>query len=557
MVDPCLIPIPEAELQRHSLPEGFTYPFFYTPHPLTKWAAEDLQRYLTHQTDFFHNFGLESDAAGLPIGKMFGVLLVQTPQLQVGYLAAFSGKLANSNQHERFVPPVFDMLTEDSFFRREEVLINQLNIRLAELEQDPAYWEAKSQRADLEEACRHDLLQLKDQHRQNKALRQQQREESSLEGVEQEAFLKELARQSVADRRTYDARVKDWKERIAPYQQTIEAFETEMEALKQRRKNDSATLQGQLFDQYVFLNQYQQTKSVGAIFAETVFEKPPAGAGECATPKLLQYAFQKQYRPLAMAEFWWGASPKSELRIHGHYYPACSGKCKPILKHMLVDIPLEPNPMQQTLGQNKQVDIVYQDADLLVVNKPAELLSVPGIVSEDSVYSRLQALLLDEEPIMIHRLDMSTSGLLVVAKNKEAHKRIQKQFIDRTVKKRYTALLSKPIEGESGEIQLPLIGDPLDRPRQKVCLESGKHAVTRWQVVDRTDTYTKVHFWPLTGRTHQLRVHAAHPNGLHAPIVGDDLYGTIDQRLHLHAAFLGFEHPTTGDWMTFQAPDPF
>ena len=213
--------------------------------------------------------------------------------------------------------------------------------------------------------------------------------------------------------------------------------------------------------------------------------------------------------------------------------------------------------MQQTLGQDKQVDILYQDADLLVVNKPAELLSVPGIVSEDSVYSRLQALLLEEEPIMIHRLDMSTSGLLVVAKNKEAHKRIQKQFIDRTVQKRYTALLSKPIVGESGEIQLPLIGDPLDRPRQKVCFQTGKHAVTRWQVVEKTDKHTKVHFWPLTGRTHQLRVHAAHPNGLHAPIVGDDLYGTIDQRLHLHAAFLAFEHPTSREWMTFQAPEPF
>lgn len=557
MVDPCLIVIPEAVLQMHCPPEFFTYPFFYTPHPLTQWAAADLQAYLSHQTDFSHNFGLDSDAEGLPIGKMFGVLVVQTESGKVGYLAAFSGKLANSNQHQRFVPPVFDMLTEDSFFRREEVLINQLNLRLAELEQDPDSLEARHRHTQLEQESKLEIAQLKAIHRQNKADRQQLRAASQRIGEEQDAFLKELARQSVADRREHDALVKTWKERIAPFQQTIDTFEKEMEDLRQRRKNDSATLQAQLFDQYVFLNQYHDTKSVGAIFAETVFEKPPAGAGECATPKLLQYAFRHGYKPLAMAEFWWGASPKSDLRIHGHYYPACSGKCKPILKHMLQDIPLEPNPMQQTLGEEKQLDIIFQDAELLVVNKPAELLSVPGIVSEDSVYSRLQALLLDEEPIMIHRLDMSTSGLLVVAKNKEAHKKIQKQFIDRTVQKRYTALLSRRIEGTSGEINLPLIGDPLDRPRQKVCLQTGKHALTRWQVVEVTPTQTKIHFWPLTGRTHQLRVHAAHPQGLNAPIVGDDIYGIIGQRLHLHAAVLTFEHPTTGEIVTFEAQDPF
>lgn len=544
----------------HTPPELFTYPFFYIPHPLTKWAAKDVQHYLANQTDFSHNFGLEPDDSGLPIGKMFGVLVVRTNEEKIGYLAAFSGKLANSNQHARFVPPVFDMLTEDSFFRKEEVLINQLNIQLASLEQDPAYLIALEQRKQGEKEAQQTLADLKARHRANKENRQKQREAalaSNLPSEEYAALLKDLAKQSVGDRREYDALAREWKEQLAPVLSEVHRFETALEDLRARRKSDSATLQAQLFAQYVFLNQHQETKSVGAIFEETVFGKPPAGAGECATPKLLQYAFQMGYRPLAMAEFWWGASPKSEIRFHGQYYPACSGKCKPILRHMLQDILLEPNPMQQTLGEEKQLDIVYQDADIIVVNKPAELLSVPGIVSEDSVYARLQALLLDEDPIIIHRLDMSTSGLLVVAKNKEAHKHIQQQFIQRTVQKRYTALLSRCIEGDAGEIQLPLIGDPLDRPRQKVCFQTGKHAVTRWKVIERTKDTTKVHFWPHTGRTHQLRVHAAHPQGLHAPILGDDIYGTLANRLHLHAAELTFNHPVTQKRITFSAPDPF
>lgn len=560
MPDPCFVNIPEGIISQNPPPELFTYPFFYTPHPLTQWAAEDLQAYLTTQTDFSHNFGLEPDTSGLPIGKMFGVLVVRTPENTLGYLAAFSGKLANSNQHARFVPPVFDMLTEDSFFRREEVLINQLNIRLETLAKDPRYLNALTQKARLEKTAQADLIALKAQHRANKESRQQVRDnakEVTLSTEENETLLKDLAKQSVADRRAYDALARHWKETLAPILEEIQRFETEMEDLRSQRKSDSAALQAQLFAQYVFLNRHQELKSVGAIFEETVFGKPPAGAGECATPKLLHYAFQHGYQPLAMAEFWWGASPKSDIRLHGHYYPACSGKCKPILRHMLQDIPLEPNPMQHTLGQEKQLDVVYQDAQIIVVNKPAELLSVPGIVSEDSVYARLQALLLNEEPIMIHRLDMSTSGLLVVAKTKEAHKAIQQQFIERTIEKRYTALLSARIPGDSGEISLPLIGDPLDRPRQKVCFHTGKHALTRWQVVERNENTTKVHFWPHTGRTHQLRVHAAHPDGLNAPIVGDDIYGIAADRLHLHAAWLTLTHPASGERMTFEAPEPF
>jgi len=334
-------------------------------------------------------------------------------------------------------------------------------------------------------------------------------------------------------------------------------FDTDIEALKKERKEKSAALQQQIFEQYVFLNKDRKQKSLYAIFSDTVFGKPPAAAGECATPKLLQHAFLHGYKPLAMAEFWWGVPPKSEIRKHKQFYPACTGKCKPILEHMLEGIALDDNPLLKNPGEGKTLEIIYEDDSFVVVNKPADLLSVPGIQIQDSVYTRLQAAFGTVEPLIIHRLDMATSGLLVVAKTKEAHKHIQRQFIKRTVTKRYTALLSKVIDAPDGEISLPLRGDLDNRPRQLVCFEFGKKAITRWKVIEKYETTTKVHFWPLTGRTHQLRMHAAHELGLNAPIVGDALYGTAAERLHLHAAFLEFIHPLTGETMSFEVVEDF
>jgi tRNA pseudouridine32 synthase/23S rRNA pseudouridine746 synthase len=327
--------------------------------------------------------------------------------------------------------------------------------------------------------------------------------------------------------------------------------------LKAERKCRSAALQSLLFEQYVFLNSEGKGKSLQEIFRETAFGKPPSAAGECATPKLLQAAFLAGYRPLAMAEFWWGASPKSEIRKHKQFYPACTGKCKPILGHMLEGMPVDENPFLKVPQEGRRLEIIYEDDDLLVVNKPSGLRSVPGVDVLDSVYSRLQSLLVNIEPLMIHRLDMDTSGLLVVAKTPDAHKHIQRQFLRRTVSKRYTALLSKIIDGDEGSITLPLCADLYNRPRQLVCFENGKKSSTRWKVIERTGTMTRVHFWPLTGRTHQLRMHAAHELGLNAPIVGDDLYGTAAGRLFLHAAQLSFVHPTTKELMSFEAAEEF
>jgi len=349
----------------------------------------------------------------------------------------------------------------------------------------------------------------------------------------------------------------EWKQRLEEIQTQWAAIEARIEALKNERKERSAALQGQLFDQYSFLNRAGKSKSLYDIFAPTAFGRPPAGAGECATPKLLQFAFTNGYTPLAMAEFWWGASPKSDIREHKQFYPACAGKCKPILAHMLEGMLMDENPFLQPSKDSAELEIVYEDEYLLVVNKPAGLRSVPGVDIHDSVYSRLKATLVNTEPLLVHRLDMGTSGLLVVAKTHGAHKHIQKQFLDRTISKRYTALLSKPIDQTEGEIALPLCADPFNRPRQLVCFETGKNSITRFKVIERTDATTKVHFWPLTGRTHQLRMHAAHELGLNAPIVGDDLYGTASSRLFLQAAYLAFVHPVTKEKMSFEVGEDF
>jgi len=265
-------------------------------------------------------------------------------------------------------------------------------------------------------------------------------------------------------------------------------------------------------------------------------------------------------RPLAMAEFWWGASPKSAVRKHRQFYPACLGKCQPILAHMLKGMRVDPNPLVVNQAEHKNLDIVYQDEHMLIVNKPAELLSVPGKAVNDSVYSRIkQQFPLASGPLIVHRLDMSTSGLMVIALNAKAHKNLQRQFIQRRVQKTYIALLDGLLEHDQGEITLPLRGDLFDRPRQQVCQLHGKPAHTSWQVMerDRCKVQTRVRLSPHTGRTHQLRVHCAHTEGLNMPIVGDDLYGTGGTRLHLHAFRLVLLHPDSQQLLTFSAAAEF
>ena len=549
----------DSTVNNISLPERFTFPFYYKPHPLTKIAAAELQHYLETHTDLDHNFGLSADRDDMVIGKMFGVLVVEDKEGKIGYLSAFSGKLAGTNDHPRFVPPVFDMLTENSFFLKEQEVISAVNTQIESILCDENYIRLKENIEQLSLQSAEEISALKKQLKQNKDSRALLRAEkkSKLDANEYKLFEADLIKQSLYDKYLLRVLTEKWEGILEDARTQLSSYELRIEALKEERKERSAILQNQLFEQYTFLNIEGRQKSLQDIFKSTAFGKPPAGAGECATPKLLQYAFTHDYKPLAMAEFWWGSSPKSEIRQHKQFYPACTGKCKPILAHMLEGITVDENPFLLPTKDNISLDIIYEDESLVVVNKPAGLRSVPGIDIDDSVYSRLKDAMVIAEPLIIHRLDMGTSGLLLVAKTPQAHKQIQRQFLNRAVSKRYTALLSKAICDKEGEISLPLIPDLYNRPMQLVCFETGKKSITQWKVVEVNDGTTRIHFWPLTGRTHQLRVHAAHQLGLNAPIVGDDLYGTSDKRLHLHAAYIAFTHPVSKKRMEFEIAEDF
>ena len=330
-----------------------------------------------------------------------------------------------------------------------------------------------------------------------------------------------------------------------------------IQQLKEGRAAKSSRVQKEIFEQYTFLNQAQKKKSLLEIFSQTVFQTPPAGAGECAAPKLLQYAFLNKFQPICMAEFWWGKSPNSEVRLHEQYYPACRGKCEPILAHMLEGISLEKNPMLEQ-ATVKEIPIIYEDEYLLLVNKPPEFLSVPGKELKDSVYERMRLKFPKASgPLLVHRLDMSTSGLLLIAKTEEIYKHLQSQFIRRIVKKSYIALLDGIVNQLEADISLPLRVDLEDRPKQLVCYEHGKNAFTKYKVIGIENGKTRIQFFPITGRTHQLRVHAAHHLGLNCPIIGDDLYGTKGERLCLHAQWIQFKHPITKEIVEFNCEPEF
>ncbi len=329
------------------------------------------------------------------------------------------------------------------------------------------------------------------------------------------------------------------------------AFDDEIASIKKERKEKSNYLQQTLFSKYAFLNHKKESRSLLDIFNNPAI-KPPAGSGDCSAPKLLQHAFLNDLTPICMAEFWWGISPNSAIRKHKNFYPACQGRCKPILTHMLGGIEMDENLLLENLAENQELEIVYEDNVLLIVNKPSEFLSVPGKNISDSVYTRIKEKYPKATgPLIVHRIDMSTSGILLLTKTKEAHKVLQSQFIKRTIKKRYVALLDGDLTENSGTIKLPLRVDLDDRPRQLVDFEYGKNAETNWQIIKKENGKTKVYFYPITGRTHQLRVHAAHKDGLNTPIVGDDLYGKKENRLHLHAEFIEFSHPETNKIMSF------
>lgn len=542
------------------IPQKFDYPFYYEPHKIAKLAAKQVKEYLKNQNDFTHNFGLDPKDDTTPIGKMFGILVCQNQEGEIGFIAAFSGKLANSNQHKYFVPPVFDMLNKDGFFLQEEEYLNKINRTLEVLEQDQTYLSLKQEIIAFKQEAEQRIIRCKKLHKTNKNDRKKQRKEilPTLNTEEALAYEDDLIKQSLRDKYEFRKLNQIIEEEALRLNNQLNHFEEQINQLKDERKSKSNLLQNQLFDQYQFLNQDKIKKGLRDIFKDTAAQQPPAAAGECAAPKLFQYAFSNNLKPICMAEFWWGDSPKSEVKKHDQYYPACTGKCEPILAHMLEGIHMDDNPLIKQDDQGDLLEIIYQDDDIVVVNKPEEFLSVPGVEIKDSVYIRIKHQFPNATgPLIIHRLDMATSGILVLALNKEAHKLIQQQFIKRKVNKRYVALLDGIIKDDEGYIELPLRVDLDDRPRQMVCYEHGKPAKTKYKVIRRKDNQTLIHFYPITGRTHQLRMHASHHDGLNAPIVGDDLYGKKANRLHLHAELLEFTHPVTKELMKFQVEAKF
>jgi tRNA pseudouridine32 synthase/23S rRNA pseudouridine746 synthase len=557
-----------ASTKPYSLPTLFTFPFYYQPHPLCVLAAQELQDKLAKKIDWQNSFGLTKGATAS--GKMFGVLLVHNEKGELGYLSAFSGQMTEQDSMLHFVPPVCDDFATQDLFIDEQKQINGINKQIEVLENSSELLVFKAELLELEQQLQREVELGQQRVIQGRKQRKAQRLHALENFTPADILLlnESLAKESVNDKNQLKALKNHWQEQLNIAANKVNQFVVEIEQLKTSRKTRSATLQQQLFSQYRFLNNSGQEKNLLEIFKNTIRELPPAGAGDCAAPKLLQYAFKNQLTPLALAEFWWGASPKSQIRQHKNFYPSCLGKCQPILSHMLAGMELEVNPLLTNPAQGKTLDIIYQDEAIVIINKPAEFLSVPGKNIEDSVLARMRAMFPEHDsPFIVHRLDMSTSGLMVIALSKRAHKHLQQQFINRTVEKHYVAVVSGILTQEQGVITLPLRGDFDDRPRQLVCHQYGKTAHTTWQVIERFEKVnqgsktqaptTKIQLVPKTGRTHQLRVHCAHVDGLNMPIVGDDLYGNKANRLHLHAAYLALQHPLTKKQLVFEVAEEF
>lgn len=520
-------------------PERFTYPFNYEPHPLCRLAAAEVQRYVGSRDDWREE---------LQQGKMFGVLVVDGGDGKHGFLAAYSGLLGGRNDWQYFVPPVVDSQQPDGYFKTHEREITAVNREIEHLQASPLY---KAQR-DHVAALLSDGERQIDEYRKimaaAKARRQAEREgETPLDNGREAERIRESQYQKAELRRLK----KRLTERLAEERATLESYEKEIQMLRHRRKQLSDSLQHWLFSQYSMLNARGERRDLLSIFAATPQRVPPSGAGDCCAPKLLQYAYEHGLRPVCMAEFWWGQSPKSEVRHHLHYYPACHSKCKPILGHMLQGLSVDPDPHNAASGGDT-LRILYEDDSMAVVSKPPGMLSVPGNVARQSVVDIIRR----DRPecsfiVPAHRLDMDTSGLLVVAKTPGVLRSLHEQFAARRVVKVYRAILAgRPDAASAGNISLPLAADPTDRPRQRVDREKGKPAETHYEIVEYHGNMTEILLYPHTGRTHQLRIHCAHRDGLATPILGDPLYGhTSAPRMYLHAERIIFFHPSNGEKM--------
>ena len=552
--------IDQALLSGIDFPERMNNPLDYQPHPLCIAVCKELQTYLSEREDWREE---------IDKGKMFGVLIVENAQPasgapKIGYLAAYSGQIGGRSDWDDFVPAVFDYLQPDGYFKTHEAEISGINQSIRKLEANTHMKEAKGLILQLQEERKHTIAAYQEKIKKAKAKRDARREAGSLNPEEEAEMVKESQFMKAELRRLK----KSLSEKTS-LETEYEAYQADILSLKQLRKTLSDALQQWLFSQFRMQNHEGESKDLLEIFRDAALRDypqatiatsriaalkmvPPAGSGECCEPKLLQYAYSLGYKPLQMAMFWWGESPKEEIRHHLHFYPACNGKCKPILQWMLPASTFEPAAVDLSL-YNK-VETLYEDREIAVIHKPEGLLSVPGKdAAQPSVYALMRSKYPEATgPLIVHRLDMSTSGVMMIAKTEFAYHRLQKAFLNHQIQKKYVAIISGKVIPEKGIISLPLMPDYLDRPRQIIDHELGKEAITEYEVLEPVDdSHLRIALYPKTGRTHQLRVHCAHQEGLNAPILGDPLYGNEKAaRLHLHAEEITFEHPLKGKKMT-------
>ena len=626
-----------------NIPERMNNPLEYEPHPLCIAACQELQAYLAERKDWREEidkgkmFGVLIVEMPCDNGKAQrqNEDAITPKRREIGYLAAYSGQIGGRSDWEGFVPAVFDYLQPNGYFKTHEADITELNHAITRLSNDEKMKDAKRIINNLQQERQNTIAAYQEKMKEAKAKRDARRQEallaykesrkaygmtngetygmtngktdcSGLSPEEEQAMIKESQFMKAELRRLKKA----LSEKTTLEKEYAE-FQENLLRMKQLRKTLSDALQQWLFTQFRMNNYQGKSKDLLEIFRDeallgninnktngnTTSKKmdsngvitsrvaamkmiPPAGSGECCEPKLLQYAFEHGLKPLQMAMFWWGESPKEEIRHHLLFYPACNGKCKPILHWMLpADVfhssaittsSLAPssavtatdkasdkiNLANSTYIYNK-VEILYEDREIAVIHKPEGMLSVPGKdAQQPSIYSWARKQFPDATgPLIVHRLDMATSGLMVIAKTEFAYHRLQEQFTSHQVQKRYVAIvcckdkdMAQRIKDAAKMISLPLMPDYLDRPRQVVNHEHGKEAITEYEVLGSEErNYLRLALYPKTGRTHQLRVHCAHREGLDAPILGDPLYGNVKaDRLYLHAEAITFKHPLTG-----------
>lgn len=522
------------------------------PAPLAQRAAAMLQAELA----------AGSIAAGVPAeplwrpggGKMFGVLVVADPDGSVGFLRAFSGTFAGRWELRGWAPPLFDRAARATVEVPGEAAVKALHARARDFAAGAELVAARAAHAALAARLAGEREALVQRHRESRAARRQRRAAGPEDAAQLEA-LAQASRRDKAERRGVDA---EHAALLADSRRDLAVLERRRAALERLHRMASRRLMREIHDTYRLRNRLGESVPLRELYAPG---EPPAGAADCAAPKLLAAALAHGLRPLALAEFWWGAPPPAGARIAGGFYRACREKCAPLLPFLLRG--LDVAPVRGFVAPHLRavaLPVVHVDDRIVVVDKPAGLRSVPGHggAADDSVLQRLRERFpAATGPLLVHRLDLDTSGLLVATLDAAANAHVQKQFERRTVEKRYIAWVEAELAADRGRIELPLRLDVNDRPRQVHDPERGRPAVTDWEALERRGGRTRVAFHPRTGRTHQLRVHAAHPLGLGAAIVGDRLYGRGGERLLLHAESITLRHPATGAWVSFASPAPF